>query len=102
MDLSKKEKRAISKARMAKKRKEKGRIKNLMTAGLCEFDGEIEIVPVIEARRIGGARGGTHGWKGGRKGGGDGADGWKGKEFGVEGKEFGWMGRSMGSREHLE
>ena len=84
------EKREISKLAMAKKRKEKEKIKKLKEQGLCVYQGEV--IPVMEARKRGGQLGASHGVKGKESG-------VKGKESGVKGKEYGVMGEeyvSMG------
>ena len=91
------EKREISKLAMAKKRKEKEKIKKLKEQGLCVYQGEV--IPVMEARKHGGQLGASHGVKGKESGVKGKESGVKGKEYGVKGKEYGVMGEeyvSMG------
>ena len=88
---------------MAKKREEKEKIKKLKQQGLCIYEGEI--IPVMEARKRGGAKGGAkgapHGYKGGIHGVKGRDDGWKGGEHGSKGEKgkggnFGYLGREYG------
>ena len=80
------EKREISKKAMAKK-EEKEKIKKLKQQGLCIYEGEI--IPVMEARKGGGHKGGNFGYLGRESG-------EKGKKYGEMGKEYGEMGKEYG------
>ena len=64
------EKREISKKAMAKKKEEKQMIIKLKEQGLYLYEGDI--VPVMEARKCGGRKGGSKDAPHGHKGGSDG------------------------------
>ena len=80
------EKREISKKAMAKK-EEKEKIKKLKQQGLCIYEGEI--IPVMEARKGGGHKGGNFGYLGRESG-------EKGKKYGEMGKEYAEMAKEYG------
>ena len=69
---------------MAKKREEKEKIKKLKQQGLCIYEGEI--IPVMEAMKRGGHKGGNFEYLGRESG-------EKGKKYGEMGKEYGEMGK---------
>ena len=81
---------------MAKKREEKEKIKKLKEQGLCLFEGEI--IPVMEARKRGGHKGGSKGHKGGSHGHKGAIHGSKGLENGYIGGEHGWKGGEHGPK----
>ena len=74
------EKREISKKKMAMKREEKAKTKELKEKGLCVYEGEI--IPVMEARKRGGQKGAKFGAEGAK--------------FGAEGAKFGALGGAQG------
>ena len=95
------EKREISKKAMAKIREEKQMIIKLKEQGLCLYEGDT--IPVMEAKKRGGLKGGSKGAPHGHKGG---PDGYKGAIHGSKGGKrkrwkfwvYGVMGKKMGSK----